>query len=211
MGEVKPAEYYNNIKPCHWPLRYKPPWEGSGAYERLLQVVEELDRHLGGTVGGGYEGRPVVDIGCGIGTLAAIAWHEIGHREEWIGYDFAPILIRQARRGNRKRGHQNADFKVRDLVQLPVEQKDLPQRCLVVATEILEHIEDDIGALRRLGAGTDVLLTVPIGDAPGHVRTFATMDSAIERYRPVLRIERKKKITLFGEDCSWLLKGKIRG
>lgn len=200
MGEVKPVEYYNNIKVFHWPLQYKPPWEGSGVYDRLLQVVEDLDR-----------GRPVVDIGCGIGTLAAIAWHEIGHCEEWIGYDFAPTLIRQARRGNRKRGHRNADFEVRDLVKFPVEQKELPQGCLVVATEILEHIEDDLGALRRLGAGTDVLLTVPIGDAPGHVRTFPTMNSAIERYGPLLRIEREKKITLFGEDCSWLLKGKIRG
>src|SRR5260370_37872982 len=55
----------------------------------------------------------------------------------------------------------------------------------VVCTEVLEHIVDALGVLKRVPKGKRVLATVPNFYFPGHVRFFASADAVRVRSGPL--------------------------
>lgn len=215
MGEVKEADWYNQLKPWQKPVRYREPWPTmSSWYQRHYQVAEVISTFP--------KEQPVLDLGCGLGTLAAVAWHEFNHRGPWVGVDFAPWLLRNARKQNAKIGHQHSawiqwDFRDEPMVpehHMILDGKYSKLQTLTIITEVLEHIDGDLELLKRVPQG-EVLISVPLEDAPAHVRNFPKMEEAVERYSEVLVdvVGRELATIAQGEGSkvhSWLLRGKKR-
>lgn len=51
------------------------------------------------------------------------------------------------------------------------------------ATELLEHVDDDLGVLRQIPRRTLTLFSVPNFDDPAHVRYFSSETAVGRRYR----------------------------
>jgi trans-aconitate methyltransferase len=122
-------------------------------------------------------GTAVVEIGCGTGRLAPLL---ITRASSYVGLDFAPRLIAEARRYT-----PGASFLVADIRSDP-----LPAGDTYVANEVLEHLDDDLGLLELIPAGATVVFSVPSFDSASHVRHFPVRGQARRRYERVLRIDR---------------------
>lgn len=125
----------------------------------------------------------VVELGCGTGRLASLILERTTH---YIGLDFAPRLIEEARRYL-----PAVEFMVADLRGDPIAAADV-----YVATEVLEHLEDDLGLLERLPAGATVILSVPSFGSESHVRWFPTEDEARMRYAHLLTIDHTEYVPI---------------
>ena len=94
----------------------------------------------------------ILDIGCGTGATAS-ALEQVG---QVIGVDFSPLALEACRRrGLDKLIHAKA-------AALPISSGLID---LIVATDVLEHLEDDLAALaefhRMLRPGGVAVITVP--------------------------------------------------
>ena len=120
----------------------------------------------------------VLNAGCGSGELSlllAAAGHTV------IGIDPAPEYVAIARQNAAAAHVTGCAFDVRSIEEF---EADAPFDC-VVATDVLEHIEDDRAAIRKLGRlvrpDGRVILTVPAGpwlfgfhdEALGHFRRYS--------------------------------------
>jgi SAM-dependent methyltransferase len=138
------------------------------------------------------DGDVVVDLGCGPGHLAQMATK--ARKIRYRGYDFSEQALRMAR----ARAPEGSFFHwdaTRDAVPRPPSRS----RTVYVATEFLEHIEDDLKIVGQISAGDLVLLTVPSRDDPGHVRFFKTVDDVRKRYASHLDIIELKRY----EAAAW--------
>lgn len=126
----------------------------------------------------------VLDIGCGPGQFADCLLSEI-ESIKYTGLDFSQSAISLAQSLNLP-----ADFIVADAVNYDYSQLDYD---LVVTTEFLEHIHDDLGVLKKLNSGTTILATLPNMDSEGHVRFLSkdmeeAKNQVIERYSEICEI-----------------------
>jgi 2-polyprenyl-3-methyl-5-hydroxy-6-metoxy-1,4-benzoquinol methylase len=136
----------------------------------------------------------VLNAGCGSGELSLIL-AALGHTV--VGIDPAPEYIDVARRNADRAGMRACVFEVSTIEQLGAERTF---DC-VVATDVLEHIEDDRAAIRKLSRlvrpDGKVIITVPAGpwlfgfhdEALGHFRRY-TRASLRRLCREVLVIHR---------------------
>ena len=95
----------------------------------------------------------ICDLGCGTGgNLAALA-----DEHDVVGVEYSPQALEYARR---RLGDRVRPGSLPDGIDLPAESFDV-----VLLTDVLEHIEDDVGsaqtALRLLRPGGIVVATVP--------------------------------------------------
>jgi SAM-dependent methyltransferase len=117
--------------------------------------------------------RCLLDIGCGPGQLACF----LGDRglRRYVGLDFSPECIRMARSAC-----PSVEFICADVLSCDVlENLDYE---VVVATEFLEHVQDDLAVIDRIRPGTKVYGTVPNFPAPAHVRHFNSVEEVGARY-----------------------------
>ena len=121
-------------------------WWFVGRRQILLQI---LDRYIGSN--GSHE-RKILDVGCGTGTmlthLAAYGKaHGVDIDEEAVGYCL-------------ERGLE--DVQLGEAAQLPFDDGSYD---LVTALDVVEHLDDDVGAFREmrrvLRPGGHLLVTVP--------------------------------------------------
>lgn len=177
-------------------------------YDRVLEDVR--NSQLGGLTGNPYRAlweataalvpprSAVVELGCGTGRLAAL----IALRSRaYLGLDFAPRVIEEA-----CRYAPTLRFAVADLRTFPIPDADV-----YVAGELLEHVDDDLGLLRRLPAGAIVVLSVPSFDSAAHVRFFPAWGDALRRYEPAIAVDHAERIA-HGRHGRFfhLLRGRIR-
>lgn len=119
------------------------------------------------------EPRRVLEVGCGSGQLA----HLLADREllaDYVGFDLSPVAIASARARCPQLRFEVADAFTTDLFDVDYD--------LVICTEVLEHVDDDRGLLRRIRPGTQVLATVPDFISETHVRWFPKAQNAASRY-----------------------------
>jgi len=155
-------------------LNHFPIWEW------MLEEIEENSR--------------VLDIGCGHGLFAKYFTDKNGG---WIiGVDFSDIVIKKARHNLPWANYPRSRFLCLD-VEDP--NSDLFHLILgpppfgldyniVIFSEILEHIKDDLALLKQVPIGKEVFLTVPNFGGEGHTRWFSSIEDVKERYREVLII-----------------------
>lgn len=124
---------------------------------------------------------PVVELGCGTGRLAAMLTDH-----PYIGLDFAERLLEEARAYC-----PGADFRLADLRTDPI-----PLAATYVATEVLEHLDDDLALLKRLPLFATVVLSAPSFDSESHVRYFPLKGEARRRYGDLLAIDHEEIVEL---------------
>jgi 2-polyprenyl-3-methyl-5-hydroxy-6-metoxy-1,4-benzoquinol methylase len=117
--------------------------------------------------------RRVFEIGCGSGQLAAVLFEQ--GIEHYIGLDFSPGAIAMARQNATKGRFMVGDARTTTL-HAEVEHD------VVICTEVLEHIEDDLAVLGRFSPGKRCLFSVPNFDHESHVRRFRSADAVVGRY-----------------------------
>jgi SAM-dependent methyltransferase len=165
-------------------------------YRRYL--LDLLEPHCGGTV---------LEVGSGLGDLAA----ELAGFDRLVVTDVDPDCLRRL-----------AD-RFRDRPEVEVRRFDLDGDAseglavdAVLAVNVLEHIVDDAGALRRMAAaarpGGAVVLFVPASPslygphdrAAGHVRRYvpSTLRAAVDAAG--LRVQTLRRVNFLGGIAWWV-------
>ncbi len=90
---------------------------------------------------GFIQNKRILDIGCGIGTISFIL---AGQRNEVTGYDINPLLIDFCNFKKKKYSLEGS---------FTTEKPDYSQFDVILAIDVLEHIEDLHGFLKELGSG----------------------------------------------------------
>lgn len=135
-------------------------------HRHLHRIIKEIIQSL--------KFQSVLDVGCGAGSLLAELKSEFPHIKP-MGVDVSSSAIELARRRV-----PDADFRVLDIAQSSLDTKF----DLVVCSEVLEHIPDDIAAMTNLSKMTKkyLLVSTPQGRMRrfekeiGHVRNYAPGD-----------------------------------
>jgi len=158
---------------------YRAHYTNSPYYTVWSQVVSWLTEVQA-------ENRPILELGCGTGQLAEYLISK-GFLK-YQGRDFSPVAIESA-----KNAMTGIDFEVADVTTADIGSPDY-----ILCMELLEHLEDDLGLLRRIPAGTRVIFSVPdtTMDDDAHLRLFGSIDEVKGRYgglidfRRIVRIDR---------------------
>ena len=169
------------------PVPYDELWGTSwGDMQRVGPVHRHLRDELVRTVSTLDVGT-VLDVGCGSGeNLAALAALE---RYELTGVDVSEAAVGLARR--RVPGAR--------LWRADIEREPLPERFdLVVSLQVIEHIVDDLAALRHMAAMTGRYLYVSTIQgrmrrselAIGHVRNYSPVELRVKLERAGLEVVR---------------------
>jgi ubiquinone/menaquinone biosynthesis C-methylase UbiE len=110
---------------------------------------------------GRFEGRSVVDIGCGDGFYTIGYWDR-GRPRSLAGVDAAPNAIEVA---NRNRGARPLDFKVGDFHELSYPDSSFE---IAILQGVLHHDDDPLRTIKEaLRVAADVVVLEPNGLSPG--------------------------------------------
>jgi 2-polyprenyl-3-methyl-5-hydroxy-6-metoxy-1,4-benzoquinol methylase len=157
-----PASYYDHAYDGST-AEYTNDWSLS----RYLPVWEAVCDRIA-------PGSEVLEIGCGPGQLARMLLDR-AIPGGYVGFDFSPAAIELAKRNLPGGRVEVAEPRTTTLFSTASYQ-------VVVCTEVLEHIVDDLAVLDRIPPGTQVLATVPNFDYDSHVRFFRSIQQVRERY-----------------------------
>jgi SAM-dependent methyltransferase len=121
----------------------------------------------------------VVDLGCGPGHFAKLLQDNHPNLLKYWGYDFSTVSLRmgtQMVKRDSKFAFRKADILNFDFTD------GKPSNILYTAYEFLEHINNDIGVIKKLPGNTLFSFSVPNYWSPGHVRIFQEEKDVRERY-----------------------------
>ena len=121
----------------------------------------------------------ILEIGCGSGQLAHYLFDE-GFRN-YHGFDFCEEAISLAKK------RVNQSFAVGNALEPVQFSYDYN---VVIATEVLEHVEQDRAILTNIRPGTPIVITLPRFWDPGHVRYFTKHKQIKRRYFKHIDISR---------------------
>ena len=163
-GQEQSADWYDKV--FSRSRVYHTSYHDSPYYVLWALIVDRIRRD---------KLRRVLDIGCGTGQLAAFLFdHGI---EEYVGMDFSPAAIAQARKAAPRARFLVDDARRSDVYSTVAHD-------VLVCTEVLEHIEDDFAVVSNFKPGVRCLLSVPSYPSESHVRHFADVQAVTERYSP---------------------------
>jgi len=152
---------------------------------RRIPFYKELASHIN-------QNDMVLDLGCGNGMLPIFSKFK-----KYKGIDFSEIAIEQA-----KRFCKTAKFICGDVITFIKKEK----YTLVVLTEFLEHVDNDIEIITLIKKGSNVLISVPFDEPiindrpkgyPTHKRSY-TIQSFKSRYKDI----KFEKIYIFN---TWII------
>ncbi len=160
MGKVQGSDYYDKMFASSdiYNLHFKE----SPYYVLWTQILQFIKK---------VPNPQILEIGCGSGQFAHYLFEE-GYRE-YTGFDFSREAIEIARK------NVNQSFEIGDATAPGSFEKDYN---VIVALEVLEHIKDDIGVIRKLKKGASIAFSVPMFDDPSHVRKFLSEQEVSNRY-----------------------------
>lgn len=161
--------YYNEAfsSAQHWQEHYT-----QSGYYFIWTVILDRIRRIGPSA--------ILEIGCGPGQLAS-AIHDAGLATSYVGVDFSDVAVGFAR----KTCPAEFAFRVENAVESPVYETAHYE--LVISTEFLEHVEQDLEVLARIRSGARLLATVPNFPYVSHVRHFEDASSVERRYASLFR------------------------
>lgn len=175
MGTQAPVSFYD--KHFQTDPDYAKHYSQSRYYGLWQMVVERLYK---------IEKPRILEFGCGPGLFAEM----LQDRSFWdyVGIDFSPVAIAMAKTKSRQ------DFICADFFDAkPVSTPNAIFETVfdvgynvVLALEVLEHLDHDLKLVERIRPGSRVIFTVPQFGAPSHVRVFKTEESVLDRYSPFL-------------------------
>ncbi len=115
-------------------LLQNPTWHVEDAPWKVEQILAMLRRH-------DLAPRSVCEVGCGAGEILARLQRRLPDDCELAGYDISPQALRLAS----TRSNPRLQYHLGDLVDTPG-----PAFELVLAIDLIEHLDDYHGFLRRL-------------------------------------------------------------
>ncbi len=161
-GREESAAFYDRLYVAE--TSYHQPYEQSHYYFLWSVIVDRVRR-------AGF--KRVLEIGCGPGQLANYLFDQ--GIDGYTGLDFSPQAIAMAK-GNVPRGQ----FVVGD-ARDPAIHKQVDHQ-VVICTEVLEHIEDDLKVVAAFAPGKTCFCSVPNFACDSHVRFFRDAQEVLERY-----------------------------
>lgn len=161
---------------------YYPSWKRALSYFYLLDRKTEI-----------------LEIGCGVGQFANMLFDAGFSR--YTGLDFSSEAIKLAKETNPAFSER---FLVGDAFQTPLLDGAYD---IVIMFEILEHLNEDLKLVSRIQPGRKVLLSVPNFMDPYHVRCFADVQEACNRYRELIKIFDAFEMPLTGSNKLFYLIG----
>ncbi|MEN6450700.1 MAG: methyltransferase domain-containing protein [Thermoguttaceae bacterium] len=145
-------------------LEYRKHYSGSRYYFLWTVVGDRLLR--GGA-------QSVLDIGCGAGQVASFL-KDKGVRR-YIGLDLSDVAIRRA-----KSICPEYDFRAGSVFDTDLVENAAYDAA--ISLEFLEHVDDDLGVVRRVPKGRRFLGSVPNFPYASHVRHFQRAEEVADRY-----------------------------
>jgi len=172
MG-YKGPEYYDKMYLASFSGGYRGDPRQSGYYESIwLPTLMMI----------GKEPCELIDIGCGTGQFAELA-EEAGHNIIY-GVDYSETAIELASK------RIPVPFYCMDMFNHEHRQLRADTTAdVIVATEVLEHLENDLDFFELVFPGEKVVLSVPNFMCDGHVRCFKDGMEVRRRYSPLMTIE----------------------
>lgn len=190
---AKEADFYDRVygeRPS-----YQKGWRTSPYLVLWNRIMELLDER---------ECDSVLEVGCGTGQFAEmLGEHGLGSYE---GFDFSSVAIEMAAGRSVPEGYRFSVEDVRTGGSLPSSSARA-----VVCTEVLEHLDDDLGMMGRLPRGALFVGSVPTRDSAAHVRFFPKSSTVRARYRrflPDVALEaynRAGRLDLTSSKSEWFL------
>jgi 2-polyprenyl-3-methyl-5-hydroxy-6-metoxy-1,4-benzoquinol methylase len=136
---------------------YESFWEDAPDYARHNPGARHRRRHILGILSR-TRAASVLDVGCGDGTLLALARHARPDIAVWAGADISPAQVERMRARS-----PGVDFYAFDIQKTALDR----QFDLVLCSEVIEHLDDQPTALRNLSSmvtpGGRLVLTCPAG------------------------------------------------
>jgi SAM-dependent methyltransferase len=164
VREKRPEWYYATLSGCD--VDVGPRYAESSYYFLYAVIVDRVRRSAS---------RRVLEIGSGLGRLAGFLLDQ--GVQEYVGLDFSPkavaIALRFAPRGR---------FVVGDARTTTLHEE--VEHDIVICTEVLEHIEEDLLVVSRFRPGKRCICSVPNFSYESHVRYFRDAQQVAHRYGP---------------------------
>ena len=160
----------------YWEGRFSSgDWENAEGRAQTRDFAEALLPHLG--LDDTFRGA-LLDFGCGLGDALPVYRRHLP-RAELLGMDISEQAVRKCR----QRYGDIAHFTQGEAAQAPAAE-------VIVASNVLEHLNDDVGTARTLLARCrHLFVVVPYREWPldaEHVRSYD--DSSFAALRPVARV-----------------------
>jgi len=175
MGKELESNYYDS-RFDHW--KYQ-----SSVYDSPhFDVWKEFPRFISM-----LEPKVIIDLGCGLGHLAELVSDKLKYGYKYIGYDFSKVAIEGA---VKRVKDQRFNFRLKDLRTFDFVPKNKKVgEVLYIACEYFEHINDDIGTIKKMPERAPLVFSVPDKNKnPSHVRFFKTEEEVRKRYLVVVDI-----------------------
>jgi len=136
----------------------------------------------------------VVDFGCGSGQFGKLL---LKNGKNFVGgIDFSVEAISIARRLN-----PNGKFILCDLLG----DVQIPEYDLITCFEVLEHIVQDLGVVKKIDSGKRFIFSVPNYDYRSHVRKFNSEADIVERYGGLVDIQNVHHFTMHDKNIIYLV------
>lgn len=150
--------------------------DSGGEILDAFSVTPHFNRWMADTVRP-FCGRRVLEIGAGMGNLTR---HLARRRDRYVATDIDEEHLNRLEK--RLRHHVNLEIAVCDLSRAEDFGPFAGQMDTVVCLNVLEHVEDDVGALRNLysvlGRGGRAIILVPEGQG-----IYGKLDEVLGHYR----------------------------
>jgi len=181
MKKEKDASFYNkNWRDHKYAKRQYPSNPQKSLYfplwDYILNLINSKER--------------IVDFGCGGGCLIKLAFQR--KLNVMMGVDFSKEAIKRAKNINPE--HSDI-FIVGDLYDKKIYDK--VKFDTAILSEVLEHLENDLGILTYFQKNTHIIISIPKYDSPAHVRYFKNGRGVIHRYEDLINIKSIKSVRSF--------------
>jgi SAM-dependent methyltransferase len=161
-GQERSADWYD--RKFGSTASYRASYNDSPYYFLWAVIADRVRRNRLNTV---------FEVGCGTGQLAALLFDQ--GIAEYAGFDFSSEAIALARQAAPYGRFWVADARDRTLyAEIACD--------VLICTEVLEHIDEDLEVVAGFPDGTRCVFSVPNHDSQGHVRFFDDVAGVEGRY-----------------------------
>lgn len=170
MKKERGPEYYDKL------------YKESNKHENRIEKYSEMWNFIAKIL----HKQNILDIGCGPGDFAYFLTKLSDIRiESYKGLDFSETAIHKA---NYKINNENFSFEQYDVYQGLYDNFDI-----YIFMDVLEHLDKDKKVLNFVPKNKEIVMTLPIFDAPAHVRIYKNKKVIHNRYNDIVDIKLIKK------------------